>query len=227
MQTELTLGEALKAGWDNAFSKFGLILGSLVLVQVILFGIGIIRGLASSALTPSQQLAQSSAITITLLVIIFLASYVLQFWVQILTGIGLIRIQLNVIDSKKAEFGQLFNSEGLFWRYFGGSILYGLIVLAGILLLIVPGIYWGIKYQFFGQLIVDKKVTIGEALNQSAEITYGHKWWLLGFSIIMGLINIATIFTLFLGLFITIPVTVMAHMYVYRRLSKMPPVQKS
>lgn len=214
METKITLGEALKNGWDKAFSRFGLILGTLIVAQIV---VGV-PSVASNIFQSIGTSANNSALAI-IFIIISLAFIVLQYWLQILTGIGLLRIQLNTIDSKPAEFGQLFKAEGVFWIYLGGAILYGLIVLGGLLLLIVPGIYWAIKYQFVLQLIVDKKLGPVDALKASGKITNTHKWWLLGFAIILGLINLATIFTLFLGLVITIPVTVMAHMYVYRKLS--------
>jgi uncharacterized membrane protein len=214
MDTKITLGEALKSGWDKAFSRFGLILGTLIVAQLV---VGV-PSVASNIFQSIGSSANNSALA-AIFILVSLAFLVLQYWLQILTGIGLIRIQLNTIDSKTAEFGQLFNAEGVFWTYLGGAILYGLIVLGGFLLLIIPGIYWAIKYQFVLQLIVDKKLGPVDALKASGKITYTHKWWLLGFAIILGLINIATIFTLFLGLIITIPVTVMAHMYVYRKLS--------
>ncbi|MFO0862399.1 MAG: hypothetical protein U0516_01635 [Candidatus Saccharibacteria bacterium] len=214
MQSQLTLSQALKAGWDKAFSRFGLILGSIVVAAILI-------GIPSSMRNIASSIVQGSNNTTTILFVslISLGLLVLQYWLQILTGIGLIRIQLNTIDNKPAEFGQLFNSENVFWTYFGASILYGLIVLGGILLLIVPGIYWAIKYQFTLNLVVDKKLSPVEALRESGKITQGHKWWLFGFGIVLGLINLATIFTLFLGLVITIPVTVMAQMYVYRNFS--------
>ncbi len=213
MQSQLTIGSALKIGWDKAFSRFGLILGSLVVA-------GILVGIPSSMRNLASSLIQGSHNTTTIAVVtlVSLGLLILQYWLQILTGIGLIRIQLNTIDDKPAEFAQLFNSENVFWTYLGASILVGLIIVGGLLLLIIPGIYWAIKYQFTLNLVVDKKLQPVEALKESGKITYGHKWWLLGFGIVLGLINLATIFTLFLGLVITLPVTVMAHMYVYRHL---------
>jgi uncharacterized membrane protein len=205
-----------KTGRDKAFSRFGLILGTLVVAHLVVGVPSFVRGMLTGAMNNS---AKNNLTLIAVAGIVSLGLLVLQYWLQILTGIGLIRIQLNIIDNKTAEFAQLFKSEGKFWKYFGGIILYGLIIIGGLILLIVPGIYWAIKYQFVSQLIVDKNLGPIEALKVSGKITEGYKYWLLGFGIILGLINIATIFTLLLGLIITIPVTVMAHMYVYRELS--------
>lgn len=216
MQKKVTLelGEVLKTGWDKTFSRFGLILGSLVLAYLVVLVPSFLRNIFLGAGSGTQNAALAAVF-----MIVSLGFLVAQAWLQILTDIGQIRIQLNIIDSKTAEIGQLFHAEGVFWQYFLGALLYGLIVLGGLLLLIIPGIYWAIKYQFTLKLIVDKKLSPVEALKASGKITYGYKWWLLGFGIILGLINLATIFTLFIGLIVTIPLTVMASMYVYRKLS--------
>jgi len=60
-----------------------------------------------------------------------------------------------------------------------GLILYTLITLVGTILLIIPGIIWGIKFQFFGYFIVDKGLEPIEALKRSAAITKGVRWSLL------------------------------------------------
>lgn len=51
---------------------------------------------------------------------------------------------------KSLSFRQLFSLFNLktALRLFGAVILYQLIVIGGLILLIVPGIYWAIKFQF-------------------------------------------------------------------------------
>lgn len=216
MQKKVTLelGEVIKTGWDKAFSRFGLIIGSLLLAYIVVFVPSFLQNIFFGVGSNTQNGALAAVF-----ILISIGFLIAQVWLQILTDIGQIRIQLNVIDTKPADIGQLFHAEGVFWRYLGGALLYGLIVFGGILLLIIPGIYWAIKYQFTLKLIVDKKLSPVDALKTSGKITHGYKWWLLGFGIILGLINFATIITLFIGLIVTIPVTVMATMYVYRKLS--------
>ncbi|MEA3324508.1 MAG: hypothetical protein U9Q37_05135 [Euryarchaeota archaeon] len=57
-----------------------------------------------------------------------------------------------------------------------GLILYGFIVVGGLILLTIPGIIWAIKFQFFDYLIVDKGLGPIDALEKSSEITRGVKW---------------------------------------------------
>jgi uncharacterized membrane protein len=137
---------------------------------------------------------------------------------RVIISIGMIKIALKFLAEEKPEFMDLFRFQGNFWRFVGGSILYGLIVIAGFILLIVPGIYWAIKFQWFGYCIVDQKLGPINALKKSAEMTQTVKWQLLGFAFVIVGINILGFLCLFIGLFATVPTTLMAYAFVYRKL---------
>jgi uncharacterized membrane protein len=96
-----------------------------------------------------------------------------------------------------------------------------LIILGGLLLLVVPGVIWAIKYQFAMTLVVDKKMGFNEALKTSGRITKGHKGWLFGLTILIGLMQLATIFTLFIGLIATVPLAYIIYIVVYRYLESL------
>lgn len=53
-------------------------------------------------------------------------------------------------------------------------------------------------------------------------MTKGHKGWLFGFAIVLGLLNIAGFLAFGVGLLFTIPITIMAQIYVYRQLEDLP-----
>lgn len=137
---------------------------------------------------------------------------------QIIIGMGFIRISLRFCDNEKAEFADLFACLPLFFKYLFGSILYGLIVLGGIFLLVIPGVIWSIKFMFFSYLIVDQGAGPIESLKRSAAITAGAKWDLFLFGLWLVGINILGALALLIGLFATIPTTMVATAYVYRRL---------
>ena len=84
--------------------------------------------------------------------------------------------------------------------------------------MIVPGIIWAIKFQFFSYFIVDKEVGPIEALKKSAAITKGAKWDLFVFGALLGLINLAGALCVVVGLFATIPTTMVAIAFIYRKL---------
>lgn len=139
---------------------------------------------------------------------------------SIIVNVGILKITLQIIDDKKASLDELFLNYKKAWRYFLAGLLVGLIVLLGLILLIVPGIYWALKYQFVGYLIIDKDLSISEALHESGRLTRGYKWQLLLFHLLLGLINLAGALALGLGLFLTTPTVWLAQAKAYRTLSK-------
>ena len=58
-----------------------------------------------------------------------------------------------------------------------------------------------------------------EALKESRSVTTGYKWDLALWSLVLIALNLLGTLLLLIGLFITMPVTLMASIYVYRRLS--------
>jgi uncharacterized membrane protein len=72
---------------------------------------------------------------------------------------------------------------------------------------------------FFDYLIVDKNSRIIESLKKSWEITKGSTWNLFLLYLLLGLINLLGIFALIVGLFWSIPTTMIAEAFVYRKLS--------
>ncbi len=60
------------------------------------------------------------------------------------------------------------------------------------------------------------------ALTRSSEITKGHKWDLLGFFIVLFLLNILGLLVLIVGVIVTAAISLLATAYVYRRLEGDP-----
>ena len=106
--------------------------------------------------------------------------------------------------------------------YFIASVIVGVMVGIGFIFLIVPGIYLAITFGFFGYNIVDKEHGIVESIEQSAAITKAQKWDLFGFGVALFFFNLAGAIALGVGLLITVPVSMLALAYVYRKLNGEP-----
>ena len=104
--------------------------------------------------------------------VLLLAGWILGFIVQM----GLVKIGLKFCDNIKGKFDDLLSSFDILLPFIAGSILYGLIVFGGILLLIVPGIIWGIQFSLYPYFIVEKRLGPIEALKASSRATMGAKW---------------------------------------------------
>ncbi len=147
----------------------------------------------------------------------FLLNLVNWVFSSILT-LGMINISLKIADNKKAEYKDLFFLDWkLLFVYIIANLVRSLAIFIGFVLLVIPGIIIAIKLQFIDYLIVDKKMGF-ESINKSWEMTKGVKWNLFVFGILLCLINVLGFLALLLGLFITLPLSMVATAYVYKKL---------
>jgi len=144
---------------------------------------------------------------------------ILGWFVQMITGIGTIVISLKIVDGKKPTYDDIYKHYNLILNFFLGSLIYGVVVLVGFILLIVPGIIWGIKYQYITYLIVDKKMAPMDAFRTSGKITNGAKLQLFYLGLAFIGITILGMIVFGLGLVISWPIVMLAGAHVYRKLS--------
>lgn len=138
--------------------------------------------------------------------------------VHLAIGLGWIRIALRLNDGAPASLGDLMAALPRFFDYLLASVLYGLIVLAGLVLFIVPGIVWAIRYGFYGFLIVDRELDPLTALKQSAAMTSHVKGQLFLFGLLCLGVNLLGALAFGIGLLATLPTTAVAMAHVYRGL---------
>ncbi len=132
---------------------------------------------------------------------------------------GLTRISLDYYNGKKPPFETLFTQLKYFWRILGSQFLIGLIVIGGLILLIIPGIYWALKYQFTTNIIVDQNIGILEAMKKSGEITEGIKLQLILFDLTLIGVMILGGLALGVGILVAFPIVTLAGIYVYKKLA--------
>lgn len=142
---------------------------------------------------------------------------IVSWVVNVLIGMGLTRITLDVVDDKKPKLTDLLHTKN-FVSYVIGSIVRGLIAFVGFLLLIIPGIIFSIRLQFVTYLIIDRGMGPIDAIKKSWDMTRGQTWNLFLFWLLLLLVNLVGLLLLFVGLFVTIPLSLVATAYVYRRL---------
>ena len=194
-------GEAVRFGWNIMKSNLGFFIG-LLIVAALLY------------IVPSIIAERVAKENVLLGAIFHIGDGVLS----IIISIGLIKIALRFCDNEKGTFADLFTQYRLFFKYLFGSTLYVLIVIGGMILLIIPGFIWAIKFWFYDYFIVDKGVGPIEALKRSSAITKGIKWNSFVFFLLLGGINLVGALCLLIGLFATIPTTLVAAAFVYRKL---------
>lgn len=201
MNKTFSFGNAFAKGWEVFKEHWQFFLGSTVL---IFFVSGFFGYLADG---PYRGIEPTSGI-------LSLIGGLLRVWLNF----NLLVITVRILDGEKPAWGDLF-----LWRpetlpYVGASILYGVIILLGLIAFIIPGVYFAIKYGFYGFLIADKKVGAFDSLKLSGQMMVGVKWLMIGFTLAsMGIILLGLL-SFGVGLLIALPVVSVAFIVVYRSL---------
>ena len=195
----INIKEALTVGWQSWKRNFLFFIGVMVLVYLIPAIPVLIQGLVGG-----------------FIVELFLLGTALIL--RRLIWLGLIKIALLVSANQPARLGYLFNQSAKLIKFAVANLIVSLITIVGYLLLIVPGVIWALKYQLVPFLIADKGLGPIAALRQSARLTQGAKLQLFYLLLATTLINFVGALALGLGLFITVPLTIVAQAHVYRQL---------
>jgi uncharacterized membrane protein len=111
--------------------------------------------------------------------------YILFLFVYPVIWVGWYYICLRAVRGEKTSVGDLMVPLSRYGPVWVSYILFILALMAGILLLVIPGIILYLKYGFFGFAVMDKKCGGMEALKYSGKITKGHKGKLLIFVLLV------------------------------------------
>ena len=134
--------------------------------------------------------------------------------------VGLARVALDLVEGRQAEFKEFFSCFSIIHWFILGSIMYSLIVTVGLFLLIIPGIIWLLAFSQWLFVLVDTKQNPVVCLKKSIGLTEGVKGKLIIFWLALSGINILGALALGLGLFVTIPLSIIASAHVYDQLRK-------
>ena len=207
---EFSTGSALRFGWETFKKRPWFFVGSTV---VILLASGLIDAFSSALDAAVGGSAEQPSLIGTLV----------NLGLGTLLGMGATAFYLAAHDNPDTvDLSALWHPQP-FWKYLGASILYALALVVGLILLVVPGIIFALMFMFTTFIVIDRELGPVEAMKESNRITHGHKWSLLGFTLVLVLINLLGVIALVIGLLVSIPVSSLAVTHAYRVLSGRTP----
>jgi len=192
--------ESIKYGWNKCKEHMELILFTTLLILAV--------GILSGDLGDNKRGIDFSML------------WLIGTIFSIIIRIGYTKIFLRIHDGESPKFVEIFQEYRTFWKYLGVCVLSVLAFVGGLILLIVPGIIWAVRFSFSSFIVVDTKVGPVAAMKESYAITKGSFWKVLLFWITIGLFNLLGLIALGIGLLVTVPVSTLASVYVYRLLSQ-------
>lgn len=106
-------------------------------------------------------------------------------------------LTVRAAQNKTVNLGEVWEEfKAKAWRLIGVEILFGLIVVVGLILLIIPGIYFIGRLIMAPIILVDQNTGIREAINRSWDLTRGkwvHVYTVILFGVVLSLPNIIPI----------------------------------
>ena len=147
--------ELYSSSWKELKDQWGISIGFLLLFTILSFLVTSTIGLVYLDILISAPLSVGSAL----------------FW-------------LNLSRKSNPQINNMFKGFESYGAALGSNLLAGLIIIGGMLLLIIPGIIWGIQYSMINFIIADNPNCGGnEALIRSRKMMYGHKWKMFRFGL--------------------------------------------
>ena len=203
---DFTVGSALNFGWETFKQRPWFFIGASVVIVIAYLVVGGVSTGIDAALGGSSEeptLIGSSV----------------NFGLSTLVGMGAIAFYLAAHDNPDTvELSALWHPQP-FLRFLGASILTGLAVGIGFVLLVVPGIIALVFFMFTTLIVIDRGLGPIEAMQESMRIGRGFRWPLLGLIVLLALILIVGAVALLVGLLVAMPVTTLAFVHAYRVLS--------
>ena len=205
----LEVGACVKRAFELTKKNFGQLVLAMITVLAVYFVVVLVLSAIDAAMgwKPPIESARNQGSVFNQLA--------MQV-VSIFISLGVTRFALNLVSGRPFGIAQIFGEGDKLLRGIGVSILLGLMVVVGLIFLIVPGIWLGLKYGQAMNALVDRNCGVIDAFKYSAKITEGHKakLMLLGFAA-MGII-LAGLIALVVGLVFAYPVAGLAWVLGYR-----------
>lgn len=204
-----TAGSCVRFGWETFKKRAWFFVGAGVVYLLISWAIGFIAGFITGNVQGSGF------------------ATLIGFPFNVLLSLGLIAFMIKAHDAvETVKITDLWHPQH-YWNYFLAYLLVAVSVIIGIILLIVPGIIVAIMFGFSCYLVVDRGLGPIEAIKESMRITKGHRWDL--FVLVLACLGIMILgfICLFVGIFVALPIVMLAGVHAYRTLSKIAEVTPS
>ncbi len=174
--------------------------------------------------------------------------YIILLIFGFIFGYLFILTALKVYNNEKLELSKIssyMQFTNLFWNYVGGSILIGIgfmiayllilgsfaltihfrsiISLLFIVIAIVLSVFlviYAIALSFWSYILIDQNKQIIESIKESYHITKGKKWKIFGILLLLAILNVVGAVLLLVGLLVTIPMTILSFVFLYKKLEE-------
>ena len=150
----------------------------------------------------------------------FVAVGVIGILVSTALRMGYVNLTLDSARNKQVYYKTILNQMSLkkAWRFLIANFLVTLNIIVGLILFIIPGILYALKYYFVSYLIVDKDMKPREAMKESGRLTKGVRFKLVSLTVVYFLIAILGFLVFGVGVIPASIVISIANAYIFNKL---------
>lgn len=207
------IGGYLARGWELFKRNIGGFIGYAVFLGLLNLGFALLTGIFDPGASDPER--SPTGIASLLNGINTIISIPLQA--------GFYIVAFKLAKQRPTSFSDFFRGFNYFLPLFLSSIVSGIFIALGFLLLILPGIYLAVAYSFVVPLILERKMGFWQAMETSRKVITKRWFAFLGLGLLMLVINLAGIIPLGLGLLVTIPLTYCTYVAAYESVLGMNP----
>jgi len=194
MNSKFTISEVVKSSWETLKSQIWILVGLFIGYMIL----SVIMNLILSFSPILTNIASAIIGTIFLL--------------------GYLRNIFQTMDGEEPQFSAYGQESRKLLKTIVANLINMIIVVIGLVLLVLPGIYLALRLQFFTAIIVDEDAGITEALKRSWEITKDDVLPLFLVLLVSIGIVLAGALLLGVGIFVACPLVYVIQLSVYRKL---------
>jgi hypothetical protein len=208
---DFRVGELISEAWRLVAGSKGIIIGGFLLYYAAIMLINTVLGFIFGLLGLEAEADN--------LVGLFVSQFAISILGSVLTYpllAGLMLIGIRRAAGQEINFNQLFIPFNNPMPVIITGILMMLLVYAGMLLLLLPGLYLAIAYMLALPLVIERGLSPWQALETSRKAISQHWFKVFGWGLLLGLIVGLSIIPLGIGLVWTIPMWMISTGILYR-----------
>lgn len=205
---------AIGEAWDIASSRRG----TWALMILVLWGSSIAVSLVSIVAQaavhggfPKEN--EPSSIGEVLVSLVFL---VISVGVQSFLMAGLYRAACKQVRGESIQVGDIFGAPEVTLNMFFATMLYGLCVLLGLILFIIPGLIVAGRLMLVFPLVADGRMSASDAVGASWRALKGQSLNAFAFQFVVGIVSGVGVCLCGFGLLLTYPILFLATAIIYR-----------
>ena len=192
-QYDFDIVELIKEGWQRIDGVKGVFVSAFAIYVVAAIIIQTALSLIFPSPADNPDFANQTIVTI------------LSYPVLMPLLTGMIMMAIRHVRGEQIVFQDLFSYYGMTWTLALAALLIYVMTVAGLMLLILPGIYLSVAYIFTLPLIADKGMGVWEAMELSRKTVTQHWFKVFGLMILLSLGLAAGFVTFGIGLIWAVP----------------------